>query len=81
MTEHTITGSPKDGGKAHKSGDVKTADKYYTAILKAQLNHPDANHNMGVLAVGGKTRNGTSILPKSYKCKSKIEQILGLAHR
>ena len=40
------------GVEAHKSGNIKDADIYYTAILKAQPNHPDANHNMGVLAVG-----------------------------
>ena len=25
---------------------------FYTVILKAQPKHPDANHNIGVLAVG-----------------------------
>ena len=38
--------------EAHKAGKVQEADQYYTAILKANPNHPDANHNMGVLAVG-----------------------------
>jgi len=38
--------------EAHKAGQVQEADKYYTAILKSQPKHPDANHNMGVLAVG-----------------------------
>ena len=52
MTEHTITEVLKMAVQAHKSGDVETADKYYTAILKAQPNHSDANHNMGVLAIG-----------------------------
>ena len=31
---------------------MQEADRLYTAILKAQPKHPDANHNMGVLAVG-----------------------------
>ena len=37
-----------------KSQGWKTskADRYYTAILKVQPKHPDANHNMGALAVG-----------------------------
>ena len=51
MAEHTINEVLQMAVKAHKSGDLKTADKYYTAILKAQPNHPDANHNMGILAV------------------------------
>ena len=40
------------GVEAHKAGNVEEADRYYTAILKANPNHPDANHNMGVLGVG-----------------------------
>ena len=37
---------------AHKAGQIQEADRLYTAILKVQSQHPDANHNMGVLAVG-----------------------------
>jgi tetratricopeptide (TPR) repeat protein len=42
----------QQGIEAHKAGQVKEADRLYTAILKAQPKHPDANHNMGVLAAG-----------------------------
>ena len=42
----------KRGIEAHKVGKFEEADRYYTAILKSQPKHPDANHNMGVLAVG-----------------------------
>ena len=37
--------------EVHRAGQVQEADRLYTAILKAQPQHPDANHNMGVLAV------------------------------
>ena len=47
-----IRASITEGIEAHKAGKVQEADQYYTAILKAQPKHPDANHNMGVLAVG-----------------------------
>tara|TARA_Y100000022_G_scaffold176570_1_gene165955 strand:- start:693 stop:2987 length:2295 start_codon:yes stop_codon:yes gene_type:complete len=40
------------GVEAHKAGNLQEADRYYTGILKANPKHPDANHNMGVLAVG-----------------------------
>ncbi len=40
------------GIEAHKAGKAQEADRYYKAILKANAKHPDANHNMGVLAVG-----------------------------
>ena len=50
--ELTIDQALQKGIEAHKAGQVQEADRLYTAILKAQPKHPDANHNMGVLAVG-----------------------------
>ena len=47
----TIDEALKRGVEAHQAGRIQEADGYYSAILKAQPNHPDANHNMGVLAV------------------------------
>ncbi|MDA8722630.1 tetratricopeptide repeat protein [Planktomarina temperata] len=52
MTELTIDQALKQAIEAHKAGQVQEADRLYTAILKTQPKHPDANHNMGVLAVG-----------------------------
>ena len=48
----SINQALKLGIEAHKSGKGREADRLYTAIIKAQPNHPDANHNMGVLAIG-----------------------------
>ena len=39
------------GIKAHRAGRFQEADRFYTLILKEQPKHPDANHNMGILAV------------------------------
>ena len=50
--ELTIYQALQKGIKAHKAGKAQEADRYYTAILNANPKHPDANHNMGVLAVG-----------------------------
>ena len=50
--ELTLDQALQKGIEAHKAGNVHEADQYYTAILKANPKHPDANHNMGVLAVG-----------------------------
>ena len=52
MAELTIDQVLQHGIAAHKAGQVQEADRFYTAILKAQPKHPEANHNMGVLAVG-----------------------------
>ena len=50
--ELTLDQALQKGVEAHRAGKAEEADRYYTAILKANPKHPDANHNMGVLAVG-----------------------------
>ena len=51
------------GVEAHRAGKAQEADHYYTAILKADPKHPDANHNMGVLAVGvGKVESESCVV-------------------
>ena len=47
----TLDEALKLGIEAQKSGDIEEADRYYTAILGVNPNHPDANHNLGILAV------------------------------
>ena len=39
------------GVTAHKHGRLQDAERLYQAIIKVQPNHPDANHNLGVLAI------------------------------
>ena len=50
--ELTLDEALQKGIEAHKAGQIQDAERLYTVILKAQPKHPDANHNMGVLAVG-----------------------------
>lgn len=47
--ELTIRQSLYRGVEAHKDGLTEEAERFYRAILAAQPNHPDANHNLGVL--------------------------------
>ena len=47
----TIDEALQQGIAAHKEGKLQEAEKLYRAILSAQPNHPDANHNLGVLTV------------------------------
>lgn len=35
----------------HQAGQLQDAERIYRGILQAQPNHPDASHNLGVLAV------------------------------
>jgi tetratricopeptide (TPR) repeat protein len=54
---------------------VQEADRYYTAILKANPKHPDANHNMGVLAVGlGKVTEALPFFKIALEVNPKIDQ-------
>ena len=63
------------GVKAHKAGNIQEADRYYTAILNVQPNHPDANHNMGVLAVSiKKTEKGLHFFEKALASNTCISQ-------
>ena len=57
--------------EAHKVGKIQEADRLYTAILKAQPNHPDANHNMGVLAAGvGKVQEALPFFKTALEANS-----------
>jgi tetratricopeptide (TPR) repeat protein len=49
--ELTIEQALQKAVEAHKAGKLQDAESLYRAILQAQPNHPDANHNLGVLAV------------------------------
>ena len=48
--ELTLDQALQKGIEAHKAGKTQEADQYYTAILKANPKHPDANHNMGAVS-------------------------------
>ena len=50
--ELTIDEALQQGIAAHKAGNLQDAEKLYKGILGAQPKHPDANHNLGILAVG-----------------------------
>lgn len=49
--ELTIEQALKQGVAAHKEGKLQEAERLYRAILKSEPAHPDANHNLGVIAV------------------------------
>jgi predicted Zn-dependent protease len=49
--EMTIEQALQRAVKYHKAGKLQDAESLYRAILQAQPTHPDANHNLGVIAV------------------------------
>ena len=73
--ELTVEQALREGIEAHKAGKVQDADRYYTAILKVQPKHPDANHNMGVLAVGvGKVQEALPFFKTAVEANPKVVQ-------
>ena len=73
--ELTLDQALQKGIEAHKAGKVQEADAYYTSILKANPKHPDANHNMGVLAVGvGKVEEALPFLKTALEVNPNITQ-------
>ena len=49
--ELTIEQALQQGVTAHKEGKLQDAERLYQAILQSQPLHPDANHNLGLIAV------------------------------
>ena len=73
--ELTLDQALQKGVEAHKAGKVQEADRYYTAIIKEQPKHPDANHNMGVLAVGmGKVQEALPFFKTALEANPNIAQ-------
>ena len=73
--ELTLEQALQKGVEAHKAGQAQEADRYYTAILKANPKHPDANHNMGVLAVGvGKVQEALPFFKTALEANASIDQ-------
>jgi tetratricopeptide (TPR) repeat protein/2-polyprenyl-3-methyl-5-hydroxy-6-metoxy-1,4-benzoquinol methylase len=49
--ELTIEQALQRAVEAHKAGKLQDAEALYRAILQTQPKHPDANHNLGIMAV------------------------------
>ena len=47
----TIDQALKQGVEAHNQGNLQDAERLYRAILQSRPTHPDANHNLGLIAV------------------------------
>ena len=73
--ELTIEQALQQGIAAHKAGKLQDAEKLYRAILQPQPAHPDANHNLGVLAVSvNKANAALPFFKTALEANPKIEQ-------
>ena len=60
---------------AHREGKLQDAERLYRAILQSNPNHPDANHNLGVLAVTvGKPLDAVPLFKLALEANPKVEQ-------
>ena len=73
--ELTIEQALQQGIAAHKEGKLQDAERLYRSILQSQPGHPDANHNLGVLAVSvNKTDTALPLFKSALEANPKIEQ-------
>jgi tetratricopeptide (TPR) repeat protein/2-polyprenyl-3-methyl-5-hydroxy-6-metoxy-1,4-benzoquinol methylase len=73
--ELTLDQALKQAVAAHKEGKLQDAERLYRAILQSQPNHPDANHNLGVLAVAvGKPLEAVPFFKQALDANPQIEQ-------
>jgi uncharacterized protein (TIGR02466 family) len=75
LMELTIEQALQRGVAAHKEGKLQDAERLYRAILQSQPAHPDANHNLGVLAVSvNKADAALPLFKTALEANPKMEQ-------
>ena len=73
--ELTIEQALQQGVAAHKEGKLQDAKRLYQAILQSQPLHPDANHNLGLIAVSvNKVDTALPLFKTALEANPKIEQ-------
>ena len=72
--ELTIEQTLQQGVAAHKEGKLEEAERLYRAILQFQPTHPDANHNLALIAVSvNKTEAALPLFKTALEANPKIE--------
>ena len=60
---------------AHREGKLQEAERLYRAILQTHPSQPDANHNLGVLALAvGKSSVAIPLFQKALQANPSVEQ-------
>ncbi len=73
--ELTIEQALIQGIAAHKEGRLQDAERLYRAILQSQPGHPDANHNLGLIAVSlNSAEVALPLFKAALEANPKIEQ-------
>ena len=73
--ELTIDQALQQAVAAHKEGKLQDAERLYRSVLQAQPEHPDANHNLGVLAAAvDRPLESIALFKVAVQANPKIEQ-------
>ena len=73
--ELTVDQALEQGVAAHKEAKLEEAERLYRVILRSRPLHPDANHNLGVLAVSvNKADAALPLFKTALEANPKIEQ-------
>ena len=65
----------QQGVAAHKEGKLQEAERLYRAILQSQPAHPEANHNLGLIAASvNKAEAALPLFKTALEANPKIEQ-------
>ncbi len=73
--ELTIEQALQQGVAAHREGNLQDAERFYKAILQSQPKHPDANHNLGLIAAAAnKADTALPLFKTALKANPKVEQ-------
>ena len=73
--EVTIEKALQKGSAAHKAGNLKEAERFYRLILQAQPKQPDANHNLGIIAIAvNRPDMALKLFKTALEVNPKVEQ-------
>ena len=65
----------EEGIAAHEAGQLHEAERHYRTVLKSQPAHPEANHNLGVLAISiNEVKTALPLFKTALEANSKNEQ-------
>jgi len=60
---------------AHNKGDMQEAERFYRAILRENPNHPEASHNLGIIAISvNEVEAALPLFKTALKVNPMIEQ-------
>ena len=74
--ELTLVEALQKGIAAHKENKLEDAERFYSAILRFDPDHPETNHNLGVLTMNrGNLEEALSLFKRSLEGKPEVEEV------